>query len=177
MRHFRPIESRSLLSYRCAGCQTPFSIVSCKDPQKEPRRPPAAGSRQEDRRVVLARDVERHEAVVGELVLMFGPRFCACAHWPSGSFWVTQMSAPPAARAPAHEVERLAVGLIHGSWSSVAVDGIGEPLGDRPVRPRPGPLAGLADPVRDEDVGRRAQDALVAAAGEAGEVDRVSVRP
>src|SRR5207244_13328066 len=80
--------------------------------------------------------------------LTFGPRFWACIHSPLGCLWVTQMSAPPTpARAPAHEVERLAVRgdprlLIDG----IAVDGIGQSLGRRPVRARPGPLTGLADP-------------------------------
>src|SRR5262249_32472416 len=82
----------------------------------------------------------------------------------------------PAARAPAHEVERLAVRhdprlLIDG----VTIDGVGQPLRRGPVRARPGPRPGLADPMRDENVGRRPGHALVAIHREAREVDSVTV--
>src|SRR5262249_16004870 len=48
--------------------------------------------------------------------LTFGPTFCARDHWPFGSFWVTQMSAPP--RPPVRRLMKYSVlpaGVIRGS--------------------------------------------------------------
>src|SRR5207244_12947066 len=86
------------------------------------------------------------------------------------------IGAPAAARAPAHEIEGLAVRRDSGLLiDGIAVDRVRQPFGRSPVRARAGPLAALADPVGDEDIRRRAQDALVTATREAGEVDGVAV--
>src|SRR5207245_10314471 len=67
-----------------------------------------------------------------------------------------------------------------GGWGARVGGGVGGRVGRRlwrcPGRARAGPLAALADPVRDEDVRRRAEDPLVTAAREPGEIDGVPVR-
>src|SRR3989454_6813264 len=133
----------------------------------------SGSDRDEHGRIVRARQTARHGAVLGGRgvdveTLGFRP------------LTIGLLVGDPdirVARTPAHEVERLAV--RRDPWllvDGVAVDRVGQPLGRCPVRARAGPLAALADPVRDEDVRRRAEDPLVTAAREPGEIDGVPVR-
>src|SRR2546428_11175991 len=80
-------------------------------------------------------------------------------------------------RAVAHEIERLAIRrnprlLIDES----AVDGVWQTFGRWPVCTGAGPLAGLADAARDENVRRGAEHTRVPAPRKASKVDGVAIR-